>query len=180
MSMFVEPHGIQLLHWWNEVGCLLKTVRAYKVKLFVEIGMFHGALSRILLDQCLDNPQFRYLGIEQDRDHIDDKVIRLCDQTSQAEILIADAHSPETVEIVRSKIQAADSPALIYCDGGDKILEAKLYWPLIRKGDLFGVHDYGAYGFPGIEVFPDDVWYVRQGTDEIEMLDTRILMVRKP
>ena len=57
--------------------------------------------------------------------------------------------------------------------------EAKLYWPLLRRGDLLGVHDYSDNPQDtGCEVFPADVREL-QGK-RIELPDTRILLLRKP
>ena len=184
--MFVQPHGIELLHWWSEVGWILKTIRDYRVSLFVEIGVFHGALARIIMDQCVDNIDFNYVGIEHDRDHVDQKAIDYCRglhefNDGEAEFMFCDALAPAAVSEVRSRILSTGVPAMVYCDGGDKISEARLYWPHLRPGDIMGIHDFGRYGHPGIEVFPDDVQFVIDGGERIEIpeLDARILMVVK-
>src|SRR6186713_1277158 len=107
--MFVQPHGIELLHWWSEVGWILKTIRDYRVSLFVEIGVFHGALARIIMDQCVDNIDFNYVVIEHDRDHVDQKAIDYCRglhefNDGEAEFMFCDALAPAAVSEVRSRI----------------------------------------------------------------------------
>ena len=177
--MFIEPHGIMLLHWWNEVGLLLKAIRDQRIALFVEIGILHGGLSRILMDQCVLNPGFRYVGMELDGLNINPQVCEFCDQTPGTSLLVDDAHSDEAVEMVREMVRQTTGPAFVYCDGGDKPKEARLYWPTLRPGDFIGVHDYGPVGEPGIEVFPDDVRQILEEGDLFEMAGTRILMARK-
>lgn len=104
----------------------------------VELGSWTGGLTCCLgmagkmygfpvhsYDRCAPaeelRPWFQFLGIHQH---------------------CADIFSMETRETIARLIVGTSRPALILCDGGNKVLEFTLYADLLKKGDVIAAHDY--------------------------------------
>lgn len=184
--LMVKPHGIFCAHWWNEIGHLLNIIQDFDVKMFVEIGTLDGGLSSLLIDRISYFPDFQYIGINLGLQYTDPRVMEKIANTRGAVLQDADAWNLATVEWVIGFIadqKMARKRAMIYCDGGNKPREAHLYWPILRPGDLLGVHDYSDDpNSKGPEVYPADVSDIiaagkRIGQDALA--DTRILLVEK-
>lgn len=58
-------------------------------------------------------------------------------------------------------------PTLLYCDNGNKPKEVQLFSPILRTGDILGVHDWGT------EIHPEHIpeGFSPLHTDECEELD---------
>jgi len=71
------------------------------------------------------------------------------------------------------KCVSSTSPSLLYCDNGDKPRELELYAPLLRVGDLLGVHDYATEVDP---TFAEDLTrklgFLPHGHEQMETLRT--------
>lgn len=182
-SFSVEPHGIILVHTWHEVGHLLRIIRQYGIDLVVEIGMLHGGLSQIFLEQVAYCPSLRYLGIEINAANLDARVKQLASRMSdRVQLLEVDALSAVAKQVVSLQLLCARR-AFVYCDGGDKAKEARTYWPLIQPGDLLGLHDYSDDPREvGPEVFPEmvsDIISSGVRLDQERLAETRILLLQK-
>lgn len=181
--LMVKPHGIFCAHWWNEIGHILNIIATHDIKLFVEIGVLDGGLAALMIDRVSYIRDFWYIGIdlpEHLKTYLDPRVGSACLHGRKL-MLGADAWDEKTVAWVAEK--NAGGRAMIYCDGGNKIKEAHLYWPILRPGDLLGVHDYSDDSTAkGPEVYYPDVSDIiragkRLGQDDLK--DTRILLVEK-
>lgn len=187
--LMVKPHGIFMAHWWNEVGHLLNIIHDFGLGVFVEIGLLDGGLASMILSEVEYSGHLKYWGIDL---HAKTYVARavqwkaefLTKSGHSAFIWESNAWSQQTVEDLSRAIHRYNDRKMIYCDGGDKAKEAHLYWPILRPGDLLGLHDYSDDpNAKGPEVFPKDVEDLlaagkRHGREELK--DTRILLLEKP
>ena len=184
--LMVKPHGIFCAHWWNEIGHLLNIIQDSEVKLFVEIGILDGGLTSLLIDQMSFNPGLQYIGVNLGLHYTDPRVMKKAGEIMPfgfCALLDVDAWDEKTASQIRRCISNKPGRAMIYCDGGDKTREAHLYWPVLRPGDLLGVHDYSDDPESvGPEVYFSDVSDIiaagrRLGQDDLK--ETRILLVEK-
>jgi hypothetical protein len=186
--LMVKPHGIFMAHWWNEAGHLLRIIQDMRVGMFVEIGVLDGGLASLLLSVAEYDPMFRYVGVNLGVHHVDARVVNkmrdLNRSRIRAELHDMDAWEPATVQMVAQELRRSDGRAMVYCDGGNKELEAHLYWDILRPRDLLGVHDYSDDPqVKGPEVFPHQVSDLLVAGDRIgqeELRDTRILLLERP
>ena len=142
----VSPSGIHIGHTGAEVAFLTEVIGRAEVAAFIEIGVHLGGLAEVMMAIVPE-----YLGIEIDPRIVVDRVNNQITASQSADIWIADAWNRMTVFVVADWL-AVRGTTLIYCDGGDKPKEFAFYAPVIRKGDLIGVHDYGTY--EGAEISP--------------------------
>jgi hypothetical protein len=182
--LMVKPHGIFMAHWWNELGHLLNIVHDFDVRLFVEIGLLDGGLTSVMMDECRWNSRLIYVGVSLTLHYLDPRVVELAQGNYQVTLLEKDAWENTTIGQVISQATATQGRWFVYCDGGDKAKEAHLYWPMLRPGDLLGLHDYSDDPLEkGPEVFPNDVADLLEQGKRIgrhELKDTRILLLEKP
>jgi hypothetical protein len=193
--LMVKPFGIFCAHWWNEIGCLLNIIQDQQVKSFFELGTLDGGLTAKMLCEVRFGTLDRYRGYNLGLQHIDPRVNAVMAKTENLEkwharppamLFDVDLFAKTTVDLIRQEINDPDWPGKIflYCDGGDKIREAHLYWPLLRPGDLLGVHDYSDDDTAiGPEVYNVDVSDIigsgkRRGEEALQ--GTRILLIEKP
>ena len=127
----IWPLGIPVTHTWRELGCLLWVMQRWKVKAVVEVGVDQGGLAAVLLAH---RDMRNYLGVENDMRKVHGSV--------SPHVIDADAMAPDTVERIGAWIKPY-SPALIYCDDGNKPREVALYGTIVRSGDIIGAHDLG-------------------------------------
>jgi len=126
--------GIPIAQTWEQLGIVFENIEIYKIAVVVEIGLFLGGLADLFLLRSQFVPGFHYIGLECDAGVINARI------KTQPEILIRDAHNSEVVSDVQARISKY-APALVYCDGGNKPLEMKLYAPILRPGDFLMSHD---------------------------------------
>lgn len=157
----IDPFGILIGHTWCEVGLILDAINRSEVTRFVELGVHKGGLCALLSHTTEHAPNFHYLGIEIDGKIVDPTVRRLFHplvvEQGLRELWIKDAHARSTVVAVADWIRRDGGPALIYCDGGDKVKEFHLYAPIIRQGDMIAVHDFDYGGYERAEIHWHDI-----------------------
>jgi hypothetical protein len=182
--LMVKPHGIFCAHWWNEIGHLLNIIQENEIQTFCELGILDGGLSALLLDRARMFSEFYYLGVNLGLQYTDPRVFALSNANPDRTVLAdMDLWTARAVAAVSNFIRQHEGRAFIYCDGGNKPREAALYWPILRPGDLLGVHDYSDDpDAKGPEVYPADVsdilWQGKRRGQEA-LADTRILLVEK-
>lgn len=133
-------------HWPEEVAIILRTLEFLKLDAFVEIGVHVGGLADIILQWAEDHQPFVYLGIENNPSVISREIDGRMEAVGQAAILIRNAWDEKTVtETMTMLSNPMRLSSFIYCDGGNKPRELKLWAPYAVKGDVVGVHDYGDY-----------------------------------
>lgn len=125
----IPPLGILVSHSWHEIGAILHIIDTYEVDRFVEIGAHRGGLG-LLLHHRHD---VEYLGVEIDPLVLDPHFLDVAD------LIIGDVFL-YTIAI-RQFIEEGKTP-LIYCDGGDKPKEFKVFSEILPEGGLIMVHDY--------------------------------------
>ena len=159
----VWPMGISTSLTWYDIGAILHVIHAAHIRLVVEIGVEHGGLAALL------RAYGAYTGV----------VYRGIDITLDAlhpamllpGIVQRDAWAAATIDEVRQWMADVPGPALIFCDGGDKPRELRLYAPLVRPGDMLMGHDYrNEYGDAAIQDMPPNVCRVQD-----EWLDKTLL-----
>jgi hypothetical protein len=157
----IDPFGLLVGHTWCEVGLILDAINSHRITRFVEIGVHKGGLCAMLAHTTEHLPYFKYLGVEIDEEIIDPTVKKLFHPvvTSQGirQLWIMDAHAPQTIHDVAHWIRQDQGPALIYCDGGNKVKEFNLYVSQIREQDFIAAHDFDYGGYDRAEIRPEDV-----------------------
>jgi len=157
----IDPYGVLVGHTWAEVGIVLEIINQFEIKCFVEIGVHRGGLAMLMTHATEHIPNFRYLGLEIDRDLVVPTVKKLFNPVvtgrGERDLWIRDAHDPTAVESVQNWISNPPGPALIYCDGGDKPHEFRLYAPILRIGDYIAAHDFDYGGYERAEIRMDDI-----------------------
>lgn len=124
------PFGIKTSHTWHEIGQILRIINDEDIVQFVEVGTHVGGLASIV--SCVNKYRpFIYRGIEINESLVDDRV--------KDWILIGDALD---VQFAGQSIKKSVGRTMVYCDGGNKIEEMRLYAQLIERGDIIACHDY--------------------------------------
>lgn len=137
----IPVYNIGISHSWHEIGAVLHVIHEYAVDCFVEIGIHRGGLGSLLIPHCYYNPDFSYVGLDIDRRIVEPSFLIFANFLSNATLIYSDAIRTETVEMVRLLLARAKHP-MIYCDGGNKPDEFRIYSHLIPIGGLIMAHDY--------------------------------------
>ena len=155
----IDPFGLLVGHTWCEVGLILDAINRNNVTRFVEVGVHKGGLCAILAHSTEHMPNFHYLGVEIDGNIIDPSVRKLFHSRADSirSLWIRDAHDAQTIMDVVDWTRLDSGPALVYCDGGNKIKEFNLYAPFIRRGDFIAAHDFDYGGYERAEIRMDDI-----------------------
>ena len=120
----------------------MKVIQDFEVKGFVELGFHRGGLASCLIARSFMT-DFWYLGTEIDRKIMEPAVIDLSKLSERSQIMITDNAQVNTIVAVNGWMAQREGQTLIYCDGGDKPREFRIYSRLLDVGDLIGVHDLG-------------------------------------
>lgn len=132
----VNPFGIPVAQTWNQIGSLFDDFNRFKISLFVELGVYLGGMSELMVIREGLVPNFKYIGIEYDISVIHKRMMH------NPHIIIDSVFEDRIVAVVKNAINATSDAALIYCDNGDKPREMRLYAPILRVGDYLRGHDY--------------------------------------
>lgn len=167
----IWPLGVSCSLTWYDLGAIAHVIQQERIRFVIEIGVEHGGLAAYLAAYCHTVEACTYRGIDITLNALH-PIVR------QYPVLERDAWSAETVQEVAGWLADAPAPALIFCDGGNKPKELKLYAPLIRQGDVLLGHDYhNEYTDEALVDMPPEVEQVR--TDWLD--DTLLCMfVRRP
>lgn len=149
----VWPAGVPTSLTWYDIGALLHVLNFNPTRLFVEIGVEHGGLGALIASYGRYTGMI-YRGIDITTEYLHPRV-----RDYEGHIIFQrDAWESATVDEVRGWMTAIDGPALLFCDGGNKPRELKLYAPLIRPGDILMGHDYhNEYGDDALQDMPPNV-----------------------
>ncbi len=137
--------GIPTQHSPLAVWMLEQILNRYRPGAIVEIGTFMGGLTTYLGTWALNNSA-RVLSVDNNP--------RLSETTKKhlqhLDVYLEhrDAYEPGFVRFVQSFIAHGDRNTLIYCDGGKKIKELKIYGEVAPRGSIIGCHDYGTEVIP--------------------------------
>lgn len=169
----IWPMGVSCSLTWYDLGAIAHVIQTRHIKGVLEIGVEHGGLAAYLEAFSYYN-SFIYRGIDITLNALAPKVY----ERFGALVEQRDAWHEATVRSADNWIANVPGPVLIFCDGGDKPKELKLYAPLIRAGDVLLGHDYhNEYTDAALADMPSCVEQVR--TDWLD--DTLLCMfVRRP
>lgn len=104
-----------------------------EIQAIIEIGTKHGGLSLYLLSQTA------YRGMAfWTYDILPCPHPILHSHFQEGNVFRADGKH------LKELLAAASHPLILFCDGGDKQMEFKMFVPSLRPGDIVGAHDWGS------------------------------------
>jgi len=160
MGIINYPYGIKMAQSYLDLGYFLELVWRCKVATFVELGVHVGGMAAIMSScENFADWDYLYLGVELDPGPIHPKVKK------HARIIIGSCFDGETVEAVKNFVHSRNSPAVIYCDDGEKKREVVVYEPILRSGDFIFAHDYNS------EIVDADVEFLNKTCDRLNSVD---------
>lgn len=101
-------------------------------KNIVEIGTASGGLTHVLSDLC---PYSEIITLET-------KDFHRYNFKENVKSIIHDSNSDELINNVMIPFIQKSGTTIVFCDGGNKVIDFSNYAPLIKTGDYICVHDY--------------------------------------
>lgn len=151
------PLGIGIAQNWIQLGSIFEDLIRFDIKLLVELGVFLGGMSELMLLRAERVPNFDYFGTQLDYEQV---YARL---SGHPKIVRGDNFSSQIITQVDVLVGSTIGSAMIYCDGGDKQKEMRLYAPILRIGDFLRAHDYPGETTPEfLEEFAINFPYMRE------------------
>lgn len=115
----------------------------------IELGTGNGAFSMWVLLHCIQSgARFTTFDIRKMN-----RVTKLAHQINLLNHFVQCDVLKNPIP-VKTTIIDTKGKALLFCDNGDKLLEVRLYAPVLRPGDILAVHDWGSE--VGLADIPDD------------------------
>ena len=130
------PFGIGIAQNWIQLGSIFDDLIRFDVRLLVELGVFLGGMSELMLLRTERVPHFDYFGIQLDYEQVQPRV------AGNPKVIQGNNFSIQVITEVGNRVGSTSGVAMIYCDGGDKQKEMMLYSPLLKVGDYLRAHDY--------------------------------------
>lgn len=140
-SIATCPLGIGIAQNWVQLGSIFDDLVRFDIKLLVELGVFLGGMSELMLLRIERVPGFDYFGTQLDYEQVTARL------SGHPKIIQGDNFSPRVVSRVGELVHGAGT-SMIYCDGGDKQREMSLYAPTLKVGDFLRAHDYSGETTP--------------------------------
>jgi hypothetical protein len=157
----VSPYGIGVAQTWAQLSTVFEDIGRLEITLFIELGVYLGGLSELLIMRQNLVPRFEYMGIEIAREQIHSRM------RNHAQITIGSVFDGGIKGQVAQRIQNNSGAVMVYCDNGDKQREMIEYAPLLRKGDYLRAHDYPGETTPEhLDKFSIDFPYMREAEPE--------------
>jgi len=158
--MINYPYGIQMAQSYLALGYFLDLIGRLKVATFVELGIHVGGMAAIMSNcERFADWDYSYLGVEINPGLIHLKVKK------HAHLIIGDCFDKEVVNAIKGFVHTRGSPAVIYCDNGEKRKEVIIYEPILRSGDFIYAHDYGT------EILDEDIAFLYETCDRLDLTD---------
>jgi len=132
----VAPFGIPTAQHWYHIAAIFHMIDELHIRTFIELGVYYGGLSDLLIRRERTVKDIAYFGFDWDPQYLPISL------RYNPAITIGDVFDTVIVEQVSNLIQAGGSPALVFCDDGDKPREMRTYAPVLRVGDYLVAHDY--------------------------------------
>lgn len=114
----------------------------------VEIGTASGGLTHFLSDQC---PNSKIITLET-------KDFHRYNFKENVQSIIYDSNSPELINEKMKPFIQSEGTTIVFCDGGNKIIDFINYAPLIKHLDYICVHDYCIDRKTFRNEFYDKIW----------------------
>lgn len=143
--------GVRMLQRWVDLVLWENVLNAHQgLRAIIELGTGAGSFSIFLLLQALQRGMefWTYDKVEHSSVR-NGPVARLMGLGEH--FLLEDVFDPCGSLVEKLSQQTDLHPLLLFCDGGDKPREFCTFVPLLRRGDLIGVHDWTE------EVCPSDI-----------------------
>lgn len=126
--------GICIQQSWPDLWLWERLLNAHpEIQAIIEIGTKHGGLSLYLLAQAT------YRGM----------AFWTCDILPCPRPVLLQRFRKGNVfdfdgACLKRLLRDAPHPLILFCDGGDKQMEFRMFVPSLRPGDIVGAHDWGS------------------------------------
>src|SRR3972149_7844974 len=117
-------------------------INRYKVKLFVELGMYMGGTLPHVIPNLVLDPSFTYIGFEILPGAEKPSIIAFAANQPNCHVIIEDIFTNANLQRIRDCINSTNGAVYILCDGGNKPKELLTFSKMLRIGDIISVHDY--------------------------------------
>lgn len=142
--------GVPAVQAWEDLMLWENFLNLADPHTLIEIGTFLGGLSLFLHFQAYSR-DCTFVTVDwQEFADFKSEDSPLWISGVAAEFIHEDVWRPEFQHDLQNMI-TADSPAVLFCDGGNKPLEMRTFVPFLKPGDFVAVHDWGN------EIGPDDI-----------------------
>ena len=146
--------GVVMQQSWTDLWLWEQLLNAsYRIQSIIEIGTKYGGLSLYLRAQVMFRGMFFFTCD-----------IGPCPQHVLKSNFIEGNVFRNNGEDFREVLAGAPRPLILFCDGGDKRTEVRMFVPFLQPGDIVGVHDWNS------EIGAEDMLCVEQYL-ELLMLD---------
>ena len=133
-SMF----GVIIQQSWLDLWLWEQLLNAHpETRTIIEIGTKHGGLSLYLLSQATYRGMFFWTY-----DILPCPRPELHHHFQEGNIFRANGKH------LKELLAVAPHPLILFCDGGDKQMEFKMFVPSLQPGDIVGAHDWGSEFWP--------------------------------
>lgn len=129
--MFVREDGIACFHEEGAISKIQDIIRGFDPVMVVELGTRYGGFTSFIIESTSDKVKIYTFDITHHEFRNFPKRVKFtCED-------IASSPSPTITKLLETK-----SRKILYCDNGFAIKEVRMYAPLLRDGDMLGVHDW--------------------------------------
>lgn len=150
--------GVPTAISWRQLAALMNAIEDWKIRTFVEVGVWRGGLGVVLRARTHYDLGFQYVGVDlAPHPYVVENPVVV--EELRGCMVYGDALAGETIQQVRTRLDTGTRPAIIFCDNGNKPRELTAYAPLCNVGDYICVHDY-----PN-EVTDKDLFHMQIRTD---------------
>jgi len=138
--------GVVMQQSWTDLWLWEQLLNAsHRVQTIIEIGTKHGGLSLYLRDQAIFREMFFWTFD-----------ISPCPQKVLESYFLEGNVFRNSGEDFRKELAGAPRPLILFCDGGNKRREVRMFVPFLHTGDIVGVHDWNS------EIGAEDMLCVEQ------------------
>jgi len=120
--------GEEIAQRWSDLFIFERTFQEFKPDLIIELGTYLGALTHFL----------SLHGKVWTIDNMNRKFKKYSNVTYQIGDVFSSTIRDNIIQLIQNNKQV-----FFFCDNGNKIKEFQLYAPLLKKGDIIFVHDWG-------------------------------------
>jgi len=138
--------GVIMQQSWTDLWLWEQLLNASnRVRTIIEIGTKHGGLSLYLRSQIKFREMFFWTCD-----------IQPCPQLELRSNFLRGNVFQDNGDDFRAVLYKAPRPLILFCDGGDKRMEVRMFVPFLHSGDIVGVHDWNS------EIGAEDMLCVEQ------------------
>ncbi len=138
--------GMPMQQCWEDLALWERLLNEQPVRALLEIGTGSGAFSTFLLAQCRAR-RIRFLSFDILPHSVENAVTQALELALR--LRVGDVWTSGMIEIDTILRTRCCHPLLVFCDGGDKRREVRMFAGLLEAGDLLAAHDWGTEIGPG-------------------------------